>query len=74
MNRKQKAVLISGPCGVGKTLSVELISNELGYSITEVNNTSLLTKDHLKKLITSNQKNKSIDSYFKKKKDLILYS
>lgn len=73
LNQKQKAVLISGPCGVGKTLSVELISNELGYSITEVNNTSLLTKDHLKKLITSNQKNKSIDSYFKKKKDLIVF-
>jgi replication factor C subunit 1 len=73
LNQKQKAVLISGPCGVGKTLSVELISKELGYSITEVNNTSLLTKDHLKKLITSNQKNKSIDSYFKKKKDLIVF-
>ena len=68
--QKFKAALINGPCGVGKTLSVELISKELNYSKTEVNNTEVLTKEHLKKLITNNQSNKSIESFFIKKKEL----
>lgn len=71
--QKQKAVLISGPCGVGKTLSVELISKELNYNKIELNNTSLLSKDYLKKIITNNQNNKSIDSFFKKKKELYVF-
>lgn len=73
--QKHKAVLISGPCGVGKTLSVELICNELKYNKIELNNTNILTKEQLRKLITNNQDNKSIDSFFKKlkKKDLYVF-
>ena len=71
--QKFKAALINGPCGVGKTLSVELISKELNYSKTEVNNTEVLTKEHLKKLITNNQSNKSIESFFIKKKELYVF-
>jgi replication factor C subunit 1 len=72
--QKHKAVLISGQCGVGKSLSVELLCNELKYNKIELNNSNILTKENLKKLITNNQNNKSIDSFFKKlKKELYVF-
>ena len=71
--QKQKAVLINGPCGVGKTLAAYLVSNELNYLPIEINNTNVLTKEYLNKVITINQNNKSIESFFKKKKDLYLF-
>jgi replication factor C subunit 1 len=72
-NQKLKASILNGPCGIGKTLSVDLIINELNFNKIEINNTEILNKEQLKKKISLNQDNKSIDSFFKKKKDIFVF-
>ncbi|RWS20698.1 hypothetical protein B4U80_14234 [Leptotrombidium deliense] len=39
-----KAALVSGPTGVGKTLIVRLVFEDLGYSILELNASDIRTK------------------------------
>ncbi|RWS20911.1 hypothetical protein B4U80_11979, partial [Leptotrombidium deliense] len=45
-----KAALVSGPTGVGKTLIVRLVLEDLGYSIIELNASDIRTKRVLNEL------------------------
>ena len=41
------AMIISGPCGVGKTAAVYACAQELGYKVLEINSTHLRTRQHI---------------------------
>lgn len=63
-NIKYKCILISGPCGVGKTLCANLICNSMNYNIINNHN------EHLIKIINDN--NFINNSIYKEKKILII--
>ena len=41
------AMIISGPCGVGKTAAVYACAQELGYKVLEINSTHLRTRQNI---------------------------
>ncbi|RKP19960.1 DNA replication factor C, large subunit [Rozella allomycis CSF55] len=75
----QKAVLISGPPGIGKTSSVFVVASELNYSIIEFNASDTRSKKSLEATVKHLIDNKSLNQFFKgettqqtKEKKLIL--
>ena len=46
--QKQKAALLYGPIGVGKTCSVYALAKELNYDILELNSSDLRDEDSMK--------------------------
>jgi replication factor C subunit 1 len=72
LNSKNKCVILHGPSGTGKTIAANLLPKENGFYIVEYNPSDVRTKGFLEKEITENQDNKSIQSFFLKKKKLII--
>jgi replication factor C large subunit len=51
ITRNRRALIVFGPPGVGKTTSVYVIAQELGYEITEINASDKRTKKILNQLL-----------------------
>lgn len=66
---KFRAVLISGPPGIGKTTAAHLIANELGYDVLEKNASDVRSKSLLNSEIKSVLNNTSVVGFFKHKDD-----
>lgn len=47
----KKAVLIYGPSGVGKTLSVYALADEFGFELVEINSSQNRAKDEIEKIL-----------------------
>lgn len=58
-----KAVLLSGPPGVGKTTTAHLVCKELGYDIVEFNASDTRSKRLLQEQVSSLLSNKSLNAY-----------
>jgi replication factor C subunit 1 len=67
-----KCVILHGPPSTGKTLCANIISKENGYYTVEYNGSDIRSKNNLEKEITENQNNKTIQSFFIKKKKIII--
>jgi replication factor C subunit 1 len=50
--KNKKAVLISGQCGIGKSLSVKVVAKTLGYDIIEFNSGDIRNKEELERRTT----------------------
>jgi len=59
-NEKNKALLLYGPTGTGKTCSVHAAANEIGHEILEVNASDVRNKEELDRLLGSASKQKSL--------------
>lgn len=62
-----KCALLSGPPGVGKTLTAYLVSKDLGYDVVEMNTSNTRSKRILMESMTDTLNNKSVSSIMKKK-------
>uniref|UniRef100_A0A336K826 Replication factor C subunit 1 n=1 Tax=Culicoides sonorensis TaxID=179676 RepID=A0A336K826_CULSO len=58
-----KAVLLSGPPGVGKTTTAHLVCKELGYDIVEFNASDTRSKRLLQEEVATLLSNKSLNAY-----------
>jgi len=67
--QKQKAILLWGPIGVGKTSSVYALAKELDYDLLELNSSDLRNQDEIKKFLDSALGQRSL--FFKSKMVLI---
>uniref|UniRef100_A0A0C9RS00 Gnf1_0 protein n=1 Tax=Fopius arisanus TaxID=64838 RepID=A0A0C9RS00_9HYME len=59
-----KACLLSGPPGVGKTTTVQVVCNELGFDLLEFNASDTRSKKLLKDEISGLLSNKTVKGYF----------
>ncbi|XP_021531330.2 replication factor C subunit 1 isoform X1 [Aotus nancymaae] len=59
-----KAVLLSGPPGVGKTTTASLVCQELGYSYVELNASDTRSKNSLKAIVAESLNNTSIKGFY----------
>lgn len=59
----KRAVLLSGPPGIGKTSSAKIIAEELGYSCIERNASDARSKKKLKNLVAQSISNHGIMEY-----------
>jgi len=57
---KKQPALIHGKVGVGKTISVYALANELNYEILEVNASDLRNKEQIQKVVINNIKQASL--------------
>ena len=62
------ACLISGPCGVGKSLSIKLMAKELGYEIMHMNASDTRNKKSIEQHVKELSTNVTFD-YFRPKKE-----
>ena len=62
-----KAALLSGPPGIGKTTTAQVVCKETGYTFIELNASDSRSKKLLDKVLGESTENASIDSYFKQK-------
>lgn len=67
--RKGKGVLLYGWNGVGKSVSVYALANELGYEVIELNASDYRDKDSIKNIIGESSKQRSL---FKKGKIILI--
>jgi replication factor C large subunit len=51
--KKQKALLLYGPIGTGKTSSVYALAHELGYDLLEINSSHLRNEERMKSFLGS---------------------
>ncbi|KDE09469.1 hypothetical protein MVLG_00371 [Microbotryum lychnidis-dioicae p1A1 Lamole] len=61
-----RAVLISGPPGVGKTTSAHLVAKQFGYDILELNASDVRSKKLLESAFKSKTSDTTISGFFKK--------
>ena len=61
-----KAVLISGPPGIGKTTAAHVIAKECGYEAIEMNASDVRNKSSIDEVIRELIGNHSISEYFHK--------
>lgn len=59
-----KAALLSGPPGIGKTTTVQVVCNELGYDLVEFNASDTRSKRLLKEEVSTLLSNTSVKGYF----------
>lgn len=67
--QKQKAILLWGPIGVGKTSSVYALAQELNYDLLEINSSDLRNQEEIKQFLDSALGQQSL--FFKPKMILI---
>jgi replication factor C large subunit len=60
--KKGKALLIFGPCGCGKTSSIEILSNNLDLELFELNASNFRDKESIENILGSAIKQKSLFS------------
>ena len=60
--KKGKALLIFGPCGCGKTSSIEILSNNLDLELFELNASNFRDKASIENILGSAIKQKSLFS------------
>ncbi|KAF3423622.1 hypothetical protein E2986_03148 [Frieseomelitta varia] len=59
-----KAVLLSGPPGIGKTTTVQVVCNELGFDLIEFNASDTRSKKLLKEEVSELLSNTTLKNYF----------
>ncbi|CAI5756463.1 unnamed protein product [Candida verbasci] len=64
-----RAILISGPPGIGKTSAAHLVAKSLGYDILEKNASDVRSKSLLNSQVKSLLNNTSVVGYFKNRDD-----
>ena len=52
-SKRQKAALLHGPIGTGKTCSVYALAKELNYDVLEINSSDLRNADNIKSFLSS---------------------
>src|SRR3989344_3971709 len=67
--QKQKAMLLWGPIGCGKTSSVYALAKELNYDLLEINSSDLRNQENIRQFLDSALGQQSL--FFKKKLILI---
>ena len=60
--RNQRALLLFGPAGVGKTLAVYTIANEVGYEVFEINASVKRSKKLMNELLKTSTMTKTLTS------------
>ncbi|XP_053978468.1 replication factor C subunit 1 [Hylaeus volcanicus] len=60
-----KAALLSGPPGIGKTTTVQVVCNELGFDLVEFNASDTRSKKLLQQEVSELLSNTSLKDYFK---------
>ncbi|XP_012236348.1 replication factor C subunit 1 [Bombus impatiens] len=60
-----KAALLSGPPGIGKTTTVQVVCNELGFDLIEFNASDTRSKKLLQEEVSELLSNTTIKNYFK---------
>ncbi|XP_043793318.1 replication factor C subunit 1 [Apis laboriosa] len=63
-----KAALLSGPPGIGKTTTVQVICNELGFDLIEFNASDTRSKKLLEEEVTELLSNTTLKNYFQDNK------
>lgn len=71
IENKNKIICLLGPNGCGKTLIAKLVLNHLNYNILEITRNNNTNKE-LSNLLSNYINNATIDSFFSKKKKIIL--
>ncbi|KAI3405701.2 rfc1 [Candida oxycetoniae] len=64
-----RAVLISGPPGIGKTTAAHMVANSLGFDVLEKNASDVRSKSLLNANVKSVLNNTSVAGYFKHRND-----
>lgn len=59
-----KAALLSGPPGIGKTTTVQVICNELGFDLIEFNASDTRSKKLLEEEVSELLSNTTLKNYF----------
>jgi len=63
LSTKERAILLEGPPGVGKTTIVYAIANDLGYSVVELNASDTRTEEAINKKLKECTENTNILSF-----------
>ncbi|KAG8037014.1 hypothetical protein G9C98_004336, partial [Cotesia typhae] len=64
-----KAALLSGPPGIGKTTTAQVVCNELGFDLVEFNASDTRSKRLLKEEVSTLLSNTSVKGYFSSNKE-----
>lgn len=68
---KFRAVLISGPPGIGKTTAAHIVSQQLGFDVLEKNASDVRSKSLLNQQVKGVLNNTSVVGYFKHRGDAV---
>ena len=69
---RYKAVLISGPPGIGKTTTMRLIGVKLGFSVQELNASDLRSKEAVERRLKDASDNRGISGFKQCAKSLVI--